>query len=291
MPLSALVLVMVAACLHATWNLWLKKAQAPGVAFIWCSSTAAFLAYAPIVLWLYGQDIGQLNHAQWLAVLASGALHVAYFFCLQRGYAAADLSIVYPVARGVGPLLAALAAMLWLDEPPSLLSLSGLALIVSGTFTIAGGWALVRGGWSARVRHGLGWGALTGMFIAAYTVNDGRAVKLLAVAPLLLDWLANGLRGLALIPVTPARLRQTRDTIGHAWPYIAGVALVSPLAYILVLEAMKMAPVSHVAPARELSMLIAAFLGAHLLNEGDFRRRIAGAALIAGGVICLAAAG
>ncbi len=290
MPISALVLVVVAAVLHATWNLWVKKANAPGIAFVWLISVCSFLLYTPLVLGWHADALRTLTPTQWTAVLVSGALHIAYFTFLQKGYAAADLSVVYPVARGVGPLLASLAAMAWLGEPPSLLSIGGLLLIVAGTFTIAGGWALLRGGWSARLKAGLFWGSATGLCIAAYTVNDGRAVKLLGVAPLLFDWLSNAVRAAALTPLALLEPARVRDTLRRAWPWILGVAGVSPLAYILVLHAMTLAPVSHVAPARELSMLIAAFLGAKLLGEGDFRRRLAGAALIAGGVACLALA-
>lgn len=287
MPLTALALVLIAACLHATWNLWLKKADAPGLPLIWSCSVASFVAYAPVVLTLFGATVLDLSRAQWIAVAASGALHAIYFVALQRGYAVADLSIVYPLARGVGPLLSALAAMVWLSEPPSTLSLSGLGLIVAGTFTIAGGWALLRGGWSARMRKGIGWGALTGVFIAAYTVNDGRAVKVLALSPLVLDWVGNGTRIMLLSPAVSRDRGVLKETVRRAWLPITGIALVSPLAYILVLQAMRIAPVSHVAPAREVSMLIAAFLGARLLKEGDLKRRVIGAALIAGGVVCL----
>ena len=284
---AALALVLIAACLHASWNLWLKHANLPAFGFTWCSSVAVVLIWSPLALGVYWDDIVALNTAQWVAVTASGVIHVGYFMSLQRGYASADLSIVYPVARGVGPMLAALSAMAFLGETPTPGSLAGLLLIVSGTFTIAGGWALLREGWTPRVRSGLGWGVLTGLFIAAYTFNDGRAVKVLAVAPLLVDWLGNLVRSVILLPMVAMRRDQVLLTARQGWKPIVGIAVLSPLAYILVLQAMTLAPISHVAPAREVSMLIAAFLGVHLLGEGDLRRRLAGAALIALGVACL----
>ncbi len=290
MPLTALALVVAAACLHATWNLWVKKAQAPGVAFVWWVSIAALLVYLPLVLGWFVDELVAMNARQWVAALVSGGLHIAYFVFLQRGYAAADLSIVYPVARGVGPLLASVMAMIWLSEPPTPAAIAGLALIVCGTFTLAGGVELMRGGWSDKLRAGLAWGSATGVCIAAYTVNDGHAVKMLALSPLLFDWLSHAVRAVALTPLAIARRAEVAATGRRAWKWILGVAIMSPLAYIMVLEAMRIAPVSHVAPARELSMLIAAFLGAHLLREGQLRRRLVGAALIACGVACLALA-
>ena len=290
MPLTALAMVLAAALLHASWNLLLKKAQVQGYGFVWAISVAAFVLYAPLVWWWQAGDIALLNASQWLAIAASAILHVLYFLSLQRGYAQGDMSVVYPVARGTGPLLAATAAMIWFDEAPSWSALAGLALIVAGTFTIAGGPALFRSAWSARMRSGLWWGAVTGGFIACYTINDSRAVKYLLITPLLLDWLCNGLRAAILLPVVVTQWTASVVMIRRLWRTIAVVGAISPLAYILVLEAIKIAPVSHVAPAREVSMLFAAFLGARFLNEGDFWRRLSGAALIALGVAALVVA-
>ncbi len=287
MPIEALALVLVAACIHATWNYWVKRAQVSGVSLVWASSTVTAVLYAPIALWFFGAQLLQFGPAQWLAVVASGVLHTGYFLSLQRGYAAADLSVVYPVARGTGPLLASIAAIIWFGEPPTPGSLAGLALIVSGTFTIAGGWALFRRIGTERARRGLAWGALIGVFIATYTINDARAVKLLAVAPLLFDWLAGLLRAIFLLPLALRQRVALRRDLVSSWRYMFGVGVLAPLGYILVLTAMQIAPVSRVAPAREVSMLLAAFLGARMLGEGGLRRRLIGAALIAGGVVSL----
>lgn len=287
MPLSAFAMVLAAALLHAFWNLLLKRAQVHGYGFVWALSCASFLLYAPIVLFWQAEAIGALGVAQWTAIVVSAGLHVAYFLSLQRGYAQGDMSVVYPVARGTGPLLAAAAALVLFDEPATPALAAGLALIVAGTFTIAGGLALLRSRWSARMRSGLLWGVVTGTFIACYTINDSRAVKYLMMTPLLLDWLANGMRAVLMTPLAATQMRATLAIVRRLWRTILVVALASPLAYILVLEAVRLAPVSHVAPARELSMLFAAFLGAKFLQEGDFWRRLAGAALIAAGVAAL----
>jgi len=286
-PLEALALVLVAACIHATWNFWVKRAQAAGVAFVWASSTVTALLYAPVALWLFGAQLGAFTLEQWVAVGIGGVLHTLYFLSLQRGYAVADLSVVYPVARGVGPFVASIAAMIWFAEVPTAGSLTGLVLIVTGTFTIAGGWALFQRIGTEKARRGLAWGALTGLFIAAYTVNDGRAVKLLAIAPLLFDWLSGTLRAIFLVPAVIRRRGTVWRDIASSWRYMLGVGILAPVSYILVLHAMQIAPVSRVAPAREVSMLLAAFLGARLLGEGNLLRRLLGAALIASGVVSL----
>jgi len=289
LPISALALVLLAAIIHATWNLLAKQAKTTGVAFVWACSMVSVIAYAPIALWAHGQAVGLLGPMAWMTIVASAVIHVAYFLCLRRGYERADLSVVYPVARGSGPLFASLAAILFLGESASVGGLAGLALIVLGTFTIGGGLAMLRGARSERLSQGLYWGSLTGLLIAGYTVNDGYAVRVLGVAPLLFDWLSIAVRAALLTPAAMLQRASVRQSITTAWRPMLAVGLMSPLAYILVLYAMTLAPISLVAPAREVSMLVAAFFGARLLGEGSVRRRVMGAALIAAGVVALAA--
>lgn len=308
MPLSALLLIAVAAFIHAWWNLLMKRAGAGGLVFVWGITAATSLVYAVPVLALLRDDLAAVGAPIALAVLASAAVHTLYLWVLQRGYAAGDLSVVYPVARGVGPALAWVGAIAWLGEAVTPASIAGLALIVAGTFTIAGGWAMLRGRASAavasgasvasapraapaRLGPGIAWGAAIGVTIAVYTVNDGRAVRLLGADPVVFYWLVNVAQAVALMPWIARRVGEARGIVGRHARTLLAVGVLSPLGYMLALQAMKYAPVSHVAPARELSMLIAAFLGVRMLGEGELWRRVAGAALIAAGVACLALAG
>lgn len=135
---------------------------------------------------------------------------------------------------------------------------------------------------------GLRWGALTGLLIALYTVLDGYAVKVMLIAPILVDYIGNALRIPFMLPTVLAdRAGFVRD-LKLQWKAALLLAAISPLAYVLVLYAVQLAPLSHVAPAREVSMLFAALLGGRLLGETDRGARLAGAACIAGGVIALA---
>jgi len=287
MPLKAFAMVLVAAILHAIWNLAAKRACANGVVFVWCAATASSFLWAPIALTVDGAVLSTLPAAVWFCVAASALIHVLYFLALLRGYAQADLSVVYPVARGAGPMLAALVALPLLGESMGAGGALGIAMIAAGTFSIAGGTAMVGSSPSSRLVAGLVWGLATGIAIAAYTIVDGYAVRYLGAPPLLFDWLGVVGRAVLLAPFALAM----RDTIGTTlrtdWRPLLVVALLSPAAYILVLYAMTLAPVSRVAPARELSMLIATLLGARLLGEPDMWRRLAGAALIASGVALL----
>ena len=265
---TVLGLVIAAAFAHAGWN-FLAKGAAGGVGFVWLSSAIATVLWVPVLVTAEAADL------RWeaLALMAgSGALHALYFALPQRGYATGDLSLVYPLARGTGPLLATAAAILVLGERPSPLALVGAALIVTAVFSLI-------------AKPGLGAGAvfavLTGVATAGYTLWDKQAVDDYALAPLVFYWGTN-LFNTLLLSAWVAR-RAGRDPAGLGALQVAGgrVGLLSPLAYVLVLFALQRAPVSYVAPARESSILIGTLLGTTVLAEGDTKRRM----LAAGGIL------
>jgi drug/metabolite transporter (DMT)-like permease len=287
MPLSALALVVGAAFIHAYWNLLVKRAEG-GAAFVWLFSLASAVVYAPIVVALVIIEPLGYGVLEWSLIVSSGVLHLLYAITLNHGYRVGDLSVVYPIARGTGPLIATLGAIVLLGERPSGSGLSGILLIVAGILLIAGAWspALYRG--SPRAAKGLTYGILTGLCIAAYTVNDAYAVKVLLVSPIMIDYFGNAVRLAFLTPPILARGVALRDEWRKNWKLAAGVGALMPLSYILSLFAMRLAPVSYVAPARELSMLVGAYFGAKLLQEGHTRQRLIGTALMIGGIIGLA---
>lgn len=287
MPLSALALVLVAALLHASWNIAAKRAGGDRhLQFL--SGVVVVVFWAPLAAWFGWEELPRWTLATWGFVLASGLVHLLYFGALLKGYRVADLTVVYPVARGSGPLASAAGAVLLLGEALSPTGVLGVAGVCGGVFLVAGGPALWQAQDRARVLAGLRWGTLTGLLIAGYTLLDGYAVKLLLVSPVLLDYFGNALR---LPFLLPSALRD-RAGVARAWRAHRGAALavgiLSPAAYTLVLFALQIAPLSHVAPARELSMLFAALAGGQLLGEGARGWRVAGAACIAAGVAALA---
>jgi drug/metabolite transporter (DMT)-like permease len=290
MPLSALALVVLAGFIHACWNIAAKKAGGD-VRFVAFTSVVLMVFWAPVGLWLGWQQVPAWGLLEWALVLASALLHIVYFIVLLRGYRQADLTVVYPLARGSGPLLSSMVAIVLLGEQISALGMMGILGVVSGVFLIAGGPGLWKAAHDphqrARVRTGIFYGGLTGLFIASYTVVDGYAVKVALMSPILVDYFGNLVR---LVFLTPTLLRD-RVSLARLWreqrPYALVVGIFSPVSYVLVLYALQVAPLSHVAPAREVSMLFAALLGGHLLGEKDRGPRIAGAALIAAGVMAL----
>lgn len=294
MPLSALALVLLAGLLHAGWNIAAKKAGGD-IRFAAFSGLLTIVVWAPVGLWFAWRELPHWNTSQWLLLIASAVLHTIYYLVLLRGYRAADLTVVYPLARGSGPLLSSAVAVLLLGEQLSLLGAVGIGGVVLGVFLIAGGQRLLRraatGRMSSveatRIRAGIGWGLLTGLFIASYTVVDGYGVKFLAMSPIVLDYLGSWLRTAITLPALLADRPAAAQLWRMQWKYAVVVAVASPIAYVLVLYAMQIAPLSHVAPAREVSMLFAALIGGRLLGEGDRLARLTGAALIAVGVLAL----
>jgi drug/metabolite transporter (DMT)-like permease len=283
MPLPALIAVLLAALTHATWNLAAKRAAASRH-FVWLYSLGSALLWAPAAAWALSGTGFRLSALQCLALAATALLHLAYSLALQAGYRVADLSVVYPVARGFGPLLSFIGAALLLGERPGSLAMLGLGLIVLGIALVADLTHSLR-----RATHrGVGWGLVTGTFIAAYTLNDGWAVKVLSVSPLIVDYAGNLFRVLLLAPRALAdRADLAREARRYARPARV-VSLLGPLGYILVLYAMRIAPLSHVAPARELATLVGTFFGTRLLREEAVAARLAGALCIVAGVVSLA---
>lgn len=291
MSASALALVVLAGLIHAIWNIAAKKAGGDA-RFACFTALVMMVVWAPLGLWLGWQQVPSWNVQAWGFIVVSGVLHVFYYVVLLRGYRKADLTVVYPLARGSGPLLASLVAVVLLGEQISAWGALGVAAVVLGVFLVAGGPGLFRQAHDPvrrhRVRKGVQYGLLTGAFIASYTVVDGYAIKLLLLSPILLDYFGNFVRLVFLLPPLLRDLPMARVLWAQQWKYALVVGTISPVSYVLVLYAMQMAPLSHVAPAREISMLFAALLGGHLLGEGDRLGRLFGAVLIGVGVMALA---
>ena len=291
MSLTALALVLLAAVLHATWNFAAKRAGGDS-RFALASALWVVVLWAPVAVWFGWQELPTWGLAQWGVVCASAAVHVLYFNTLLRGYREADLTVVYPVARGSAPLVTATAAVLLLGESITPAALAGVVAVCTGVFLVAGGpglWQKVHDP-TARLRllAGLRWGALTGILIAGYSVIDGYAVKVLLVGPILLDYFSNLLRVPVLLPVVLRDRAGFMQAARTQWKAALLLGVLAPAGYIMVLYALTLAPLSRVAPAREVSMLFAALLGGHLLGEGNRRLRLVGATCIALGVAGLA---
>lgn len=281
-----LVLVLIAAFAHAGWNFLTKKAG-NSTGFIWLFSTVAAILYLPVLFILILIERPHLDGLQMLFIGGTACLHIAYFFFLQRGYALGDLSLTYPLARGAAPFISVVGAIVLLRERPSLIALIGIILLLGGVIFLVGNPLQIMKH-EATAHIAIGYALLTSFFIAAYTVWDKYAVSTLLISPLLLDGSSSIARAGLLTPTVIGKWDKVRETwCKHRWKVI-GVALLSPLAYVLVLFAMSISPLSYVAPLRECSVLIGTFMGTRFLAEEQRWKRLGAASVILAGIVLLA---
>jgi drug/metabolite transporter (DMT)-like permease len=288
MSALALTLVLTAALLHATWNLSAKRAAGGDeVAFVWLMSLVSTALALPFGLVSWVADPPPLGPLTWIAAAASGVVHGVYFLVLQQGYRHGDLSVVYPVARGTGPLFAVVAAVVLLGERPGVAGSIGVAAVLVGIALVSG---LVSIPGRKDRSAGAGWGTLTGLWIAAYTVIDAWAVAGLGLSPFVFFSISLAVTAIVLAPFALRDTSTVRDEWRGSRRQILIVGILSPVAFTLVLFALLMAPLSYVAPLREVSMMVGVFYGAWLLHERVTVVRLAGVACMIAGVVAFALA-
>jgi drug/metabolite transporter (DMT)-like permease len=281
---GTIAMVLAAAVAHAVWNLASKYKRGNTLLFVWAYSCASTLLWVPIDVGLMLSEHQAMDWRLGGAAAVSAALHIAYSLTLQAGYDRADLGVVYPIARGTGPVLTMLFAILLLGERLNFVAFLGATLVVSGVIVVAGN--PFRSG-SRRPLQGMLWGGATGATIASYTVWDSYAVTSLHLAPV--SYYAGTLLLQSLI-LTPRALRQRVQIHAalraNAVPILI-VAIFSPLAYILVLNAMLSAPLALVAPLRESSIIIGSLFAYLLFREGHLTRRIVGGVVVLIGIAAI----
>lgn len=280
MGTGLIIVVLVAALLHASWNA-LAKARLDrrySVALVTIASGVVVVPVAPFV--------AIPNAGAWPWLLASVGLHAGYTLLLTRAYRTGAFSLVYPLARGAAPIFVAAAGSLWLGEVISPPGLAGMALLLGGVGLLS---RLSLGGPARRGRGAYGYALATALFIAAYTLVDGVGVRLGGTAPGYMVWLS--LLEAVLIGTIVAWRKGQRARLARqfrrdwAWCLLAGIFVVS--AYGMVLWAMTQAPIALVAALRETSILFAWFLAVLLLGEKPRRRGAVATVLIVTGVILL----
>jgi drug/metabolite transporter (DMT)-like permease len=285
MPLSALALVLVAALLHAGWNLLVKRAKERQV-ITWWALVVGVICFSPFLL---------LNPAVpgrvWPFVVCSAVVEGIYYIALTRAYGMSDFSLVYPLARGAAPAFLVLWAVLFLGERPRPAGYIGLTLLVLG-LCVVGGKTLLSLRKAAHITSsGIGIALGVAFCISVYSAIDGAAVHI--ASPLPYTVLVMGLSTLCITPFI--LLRYGRQTVVSAWRAqwltIICVGILSLLAYILVLQAYAIAHVSYAGAVREISVVLAALLGWRLLGEEFGLMRTVGATLIFLGILIIAVLG
>lgn len=300
MSLLSLGLVIVAAILHAGWNLILKQVDEKYIVNWWAVLASAALL-APVVF-----ASGWPAPAAWPFLIASAAVEAIYMAVLVAAYNLSDFSLVYPVARGAAPAFLAVWAVIFLGERITALGGAGLALLVAGLMVVGSSGLTKRATDVATTREttkgtrrettsGRANGILLALGVAVlisiYSTIDGAAVKLTPATPYTVVML-----GLSGVFFTPFALRQSGWRAAAAvarrhWPRILAIGIGSTLAYILVLNAYAIGQVSYAGAVREVSVVFGALAGWKLLGEELGKQRVIGAVMIFGGILIIAFGG
>lgn len=288
MSAFAIAIVLSAAVCHAAWNILAHGVSRIGIPFLWWGAVASTVVWAAVVPLTGGigtADVGGFL----LGVGVSGVLHVGYMLVLQRGYATGRLSTVYATARGTGPTISVIVAVLLLGETPSPIALLGVAAIVVGVVAVGliDREPLPISG-RRRIDPGLVFGLITGVAIAVYTIWDANAVRTLGASPVAY------MVGCTLleIPLYSVALGTHRSellaVLRQHWRRLLAFGVLSPMSYILVLFAITIAPVALVAPMREVSVILVSLFGVIVLREGRAGWRIATSLVVVAGIALLA---
>ena len=290
MSLTALALVLTAAMVHATWNYFLKKANATRP-FWWLVYIITAVITVPALFIYDPEALRNITPVGWLVIALSAPIHVIYGQVLQIGYKKSDYSIVYPTARGTGPLITVLSAVLILGDRPSFWGWIGIALILASIVLLAMPHKQDKQTQELRIRAGIFWGVLTGCFIAGYSFCDAWAVQQsTGLNPMTFYFPSIEVRALVFAPFIMMHANWKQESVEilttpRLQKALAVVTVGSPLAYLLVLYAMTMAPLAYVAPSREVGMMIGVVLGGLLLRERLSITRLSGVIGMTLGVI------
>ena len=288
---AVFALVAVAALLHVTWNVLLKTAGDP-LATATLSMVIGTLFLVPAVAvgwWLVGRP--PIPTEAFLVGGASGILEAVYFGFLSAAYRRGDLSVVYPIARGSATLLAVLLGVLLLGERLAPVGIAGVAALLTGFAVLQRPWRALRGrGGGNGIDPAVAFALATGVTIAAYSAVDRVGSRL--VAPWIyaaILWLSGAIVLGAWAHVRPGRRAPDRPPVSVSRATVGGVLTIA--AYMCILFAFSIAPLTAVAPLRESAIVLASGWGALRLGEAAGRReaarRIAAAALIVAGAVLL----
>ena len=269
----AFSLVVASAVLHASWNLVVKASEDRLVAAA-AQVTFGAVAFFPVLV------VSGVPTEAWVSIAASAIVHLVYGLTLVGAYERADLSLVYPVARGTAPVLVTVGAALLLSDTPGGAGTVAIVLIVAGVLVT---------GLDGRSRRGLAWALATAVLIATYTVIDGHAVRSLDGSfSYTISVFVGSAIAFALVLAWRRRPREIAAAVRSEWVRHLGAGAASVGAYVLVLIAARRAPLGLVAAVRETSVVMGAIGGWVLLREPFRTRRLGGILVIAAGLTILA---
>jgi len=284
--LTAFALIIVAAFLHATWNMFAKVSK-DTIALMWWATVIGTLGSGVLLLVETGI---YLNPGSYFPFLISAAAETGYFITLVRGYSQGDLSLVYPISRGSAPIFAATLSAVLLAERLPWFGYLGIGLMVTGVFVVSLQIDRPRMifEWSAIVAPfrnvAAGWALVSALFIAVFSLSDKVAVS--ATPPVIYNWWVFLGNAFLWMPVVWRRapFRKNFDELRNNWRVVIATSVMMVGAYTAALVALGLTRASYVVAGRGMSVVIGAGFGALLLKEGFGSVRISGAVLMVVGL-------
>ncbi|MBN2449883.1 MAG: EamA family transporter [Lentisphaeria bacterium] len=293
MSVTVFGMVFLSASLHVFWNALAKQSR-DKLSFAWLTNGVGALCALPLFLFCRVWGPGALGLDVFLLAMASGLIESLYFVTLFSAYDRVDLSVAYPLSRGVAPVFSLVPGAVFLGDTLTAGQGCGVGIVVAGVFLVA--WSAMRRSDSvARVRGGVLLALATGAMIALYHVVDRRALTLPSPPRtgeyffLMHAWLALFVSAWVLgRPST--RRRAFREWHGNRGAVLL-VGFLSVFAYLLIMAALRVGNVTLVAATRNSGIVISTLAGALLLREPICRLRLAGVLGIVTGVVTLLLAG
>ena len=270
--------VLAAALIHATWNALVKSDNSDRLVTL-----AVVMSVGSVIGLFFAPFVAIPKAEAWPWLISSVIIHCFYYYFLLQAYAHGDLSFVYPIARGLGPLLVAVFSGALLSEHLSFREAIGVVLVSVGLAGVAFGRGLPRG---LDIRAAI-FAALTGVTIAGYTVTDGIGARTSEDPLAYIVWL-NIMEG-PWVMLVALKLRGwgvVRHLRLHWWKGAAGGTLAT-FGYGIAIWALSLGAMAHVAAIRETSVLFAALMGTFILRESLGRRRIVAAAFVVIGLLTM----
>jgi len=285
MSWQALAFALIAAVIHAAWNFIIKKVEDRQIVSWWAILLGAAVTL-PVLL-----PNAEIPLRIWPYILSSALAETIYYIALMHAYANADFSLTYPIARGVAPALIAVWSILFLGERPRLIGVIGVAIILLGLVVISAGHLALKCNRTLIQFRGVLLALFIALLISVYSVIDATAVRVVSPLPYLMIVL--GCTGLLMTPFVLSRYGYRAVVVSWRKNFlpIISIALLMPLAYVLVLQAYARAPISYIGAIREISIVLAALAGWRWLGEAFGKFRTLGAILIFLGILVISLAG
>ncbi len=272
-----MTLILAAAVLHALWNAIVKGSMDRGVSIGLVATGSSLFG------WMLVPFVDTPHPDSWLFIALTVAIHLFYFMFLILAYRLGDFSQMYPIARGISPVLVTLGAMVLVGDHLTMTGWAGL-LVISGAIAVV---VIARGG-VPNDPVAIMAAIMTGLCIAAYTIVDGMGVRLSGAPTGYIAW-AFGSK----IILGIGFLIWRRGAIFNisAGTFAAGIAggLISGLAYAMAVYAMSLTTLASVSAIRESSVIIAALIGVLWFGERPWLPRVVAAVFVVGGVILITA--